>query len=455
MGFRPSELVGTLIVDSEGYVYGHVIRVDIRPEGPVFKIKSLKNVQESVPDIDALKQDLLRDLKEKSSVSNVQELYEFVAKELKIQSVTENDLINYAKLKEVKIHMKEVLREVEEDKPDIYLSDVEAINKSELGSCILVKTPIEATIRGVEPQKTVLYQKEESLRGKLVIDSTGKILGKVHSILMDAEGLSIQVSKDGIVTKLIPDMNSLKKMVFSEKTLKGLIKDMESLGFEQPQDLTDEKLLAYAKMKGYDIPTRLISSKTVLLYKSSVPWHQIRKIGDVILLNKTLLEVFMEESKMEEPKSIAVYPTELTQKPRLPSIQVKEPPISFLTKLGSFAVGVYIGTFLMVFIGLVPYIGALFSGGVAGYLAKDWKRGALAGLLSGLLGSLIITVILRLLLPIGLEGFLGMILSRFNPELIKEILKYAISESFLYFEILVNSLIGLIGGLFLGFLKSR
>jgi len=448
--FRPSELVGALVVDFEGYIYGHVVKVDIKPEGPVFKVKSLMSVQESVPDIDALK----KVLQEKFSISNVQELYRFIAKELKIQSVTENDLISYAKLKEVKIPMREVLREVEEEKPDIHLSDIEAINRSELGSCILVKTPVEATIRSIEPQKAALYQKEESLRGKLVVDNTAKILGKVHGILMSADGLSVQVGKDGMVTKLIPDMNSLKKRIFSEKTPKEIIKDLESLGFEQPQNLTDDKLLTYAKMRGYEIPTRLESSKTVLLYKSSVPWHQIRKIGDVVLLNKTLLEDLTEESKMEEPKPI-VYSTDLTQKPSRPSAQVRESPISFLTKPGSFAFGVYAGTFLMIFVGLVPYIGALFSGGVAGYLARDWKKGTIAGFLSGLLGTVLITILLHLLMPIGLENFLVTILPIFTQDTIEGILNSATSEAFLYFGSLVNALIGLIGGLFLGFFKSR
>ncbi|MCP8315645.1 MAG: hypothetical protein H3Z51_02120 [archaeon] len=451
MEFRPSELVGALVVDFEGYIYGHVVKVDIKPEGPVFKVKSLKSIQESVPDIDALK----KILQEKFSTSSVQELYRFIAKELKIQSITENDLVNYAKLKEVKIPMREVLREVEEEKPDIHLNDLEAMNKSELGGCIFVKTPMEAMIRSIEPQKVAPYQKEENLRGKLVIDNTAKILGKVHGILMSAEGLSVQVGKDGMVTKLIPDMNSLKKKIFSERTPKELIKDMESLGFEKPQDLTDDKFLTYAKMRSYEIPTRLESSKTVLLYKSSVPWHQIKKIGDVVLLNKTLLEDFMGESRMEEPKPVEVYSTDLTQKPSRPGVQVRESPISFLTKPGSFAFGVYAGTFLMIFVGLVPYIGALFSGGVAGYLARDWKKGAIAGLLSGLLGTVIITVLLRLLMPIGLENFLVTILPIFTPGTIEGILKSATSEAFLYFGSLVNALVGLIGGLFLGLFKSR
>ena len=450
MEFRPSELVGTLVVDFEGYIYGRVIKVDIGPEGPVFKIRCLKNVQKSMPDIDALKQDLLRDLKEKFNVSNVQEIYEFIAKELKIQSVTENDLISYAKLKEVKIPMKEVLREVEEEKPDIRLDDVKTINKSELGSCILVKTPIEAMMRGIEPQEPVLYQSEESLRGKIVIDNTAKILGKAHSFMMSAEGLSIQVGKDGMVTKLIPDMSSLKKRIFSEKTSKEIIKDMESLGFDQPQDLNDDKLLTYAKMRGYEIPTRLESNKTILLYKSSVPWHQIRKIGDVVLLNKTLLEVFMEEPKTKE-----VYSMDLTQNsPRL-SVQARESPISFLTKPGSFAIGIYIGTLLMISIGLVPYIGALFSGGVAGYIARDWKRGAMAGLISGLLGTVMISMILHSLFLIGLEGLLDIILPSSTLDAVIGILRYATSEAFLYFGSMANAIVGLIGGVSLGFFKGR
>ncbi|MEM2872880.1 MAG: hypothetical protein QXD82_01780 [Nitrososphaerales archaeon] len=455
MEFRPSELVGALVVDSEGYIYGHVVKVDIKPEGPFFKVKSLKSVQEQVPDIDALRQTLLRDHKEKHGISNVQELYKFIANELKIQSLTENDLINYAKLKEVKMPMREVLREVEEEKPDIRLNDVEAMNRSDLGSCILVKNPIESTIRGIEPQKALPYQKEENLKGKHVIDNSAKILGKVHGILMSPEGLSIQVCKEIMVTKLVPDISQLKKRIFSEIRPKELVKHMESLGFEQPQDLTDDKIVEYAKMRGYEIPTNLVSNKTVFLYKSSVPWHQIRKIGDVVLLNKTLLELFVEEPKTEEPKPIEVYSKDLAQKPYSSSVQAREYPVPSQMGLGSFAYGTYIGTLLMIFVGLLPYIGALFSGGVAGYLVKDWKRGAAAGLLSGLLGTLAIAIILHLLLPIGLKDFLAVSLPSFILNATIEILYYATSEAFLYFQSLVNALMGFIGGLFLGFLKSR
>lgn len=229
MEFSPSELIGALVVDSEGYIYGHAVKVDIKPEGPFFKVKSSKIVREQVPDVEELKQVLLRDHKEKHGISNVQELYKFIANELKIHSITENDLVNYAKLKEVKIPMKETSREVEEEKPDIHLNDVEVMNKSDLGSCILVKSPIESTIRGIEPQKTLPYQKEGSLKGKLVIDNSAKILGKFHSILMSPEGLSVQVYKEIMVTKLVPDMNQLKKRIF-EKKPKELIKHMASLG---------------------------------------------------------------------------------------------------------------------------------------------------------------------------------------------------------------------------------
>ncbi len=448
-------MIGALVVDSEGYIYGHVVKVDIKPEGPFFKVRSSKSVKEQVPDVEELKQVLLKDHKEKHGISNVQELYKFIANELKIHSITENDLVNYAKLKEVKIPMKEVSREVEEEKPDIRLNDVEVMNKSDLGSCILVKNPIESMIRGIEPQKTLPYQKEESLKGKLVIDNSAKILGKFHSILMSPEGLSIQVYKEIMVTKLVPDMNQLKKRIFSERRPKELVKHMASLGFEQPQDLTDDKIVAYAKMRGYEIPTNLVSSKTVFLYKSSVPWHQIRKIGDVVLLNKTLPEVFVEESKTEEQKPMEVYSKVIAKKPYPSSMQEGEFTSLFRTGLESFLYGTFIGTLLMILIGLFFYVGALFSGGVAGYLAKDWKRGAAAGLLSGLLGTMIITMILHLLLPIGLKDFLAMSLPSFILNATMEILNYATSEAFLYFQSLANALIGFIGGLLLGFLKGR
>ncbi|MGB9659987.1 MAG: hypothetical protein ACPLY9_05675 [Nitrososphaerales archaeon] len=227
------------------------------------------------------------------------------------------------------------------------------------------------------------------------------------------------------------------------------------MGFEQPQDLNDDKIVTYAKMKGYEIPTNLVSSKTVFLYKSSVPWHQIKKIGDVVLLNKTLPEVFVEESKTEEPKHIEDYSKVIAKKPYPSSIQEREFLGLSQTGLESFSYGTFIGTLLMIFIGLFPYIGALFSGGVAGYLTKEWKRGAIAGILSGFLGTLIITIILHLLIPIGLKDFLSLSLPSFILNATMDFLNYATSEAFLYSQSLVNALMGLIGGLFIGFLKYR
>ncbi|MGQ9719241.1 MAG: hypothetical protein ACUVWK_05335 [Nitrososphaerales archaeon] len=453
MEFKPVELIGAMVVDSEGYVYGRAAKIEIRPEGPAFKIVSVKTIKESIPDIDALTQGLLEDFKSKYSIFSIQELYKFIAKELKVQSVTENDLMSYAKLKEITIPIKEVSRDVEEEKPSIRLDDIEAMNKSEFGSCILLKTPIEATMRGLEPNKPVLYQDEESLKEKLVIDNVGRILGKVHGIVMGAEGLRVVVSKESVVKKLVPDMILLKKKLLSENTTRDIVKDMEILGFKNPEELTDEKLVAYAKMRGYEIPSRLESVKAILLYKTSVPWEQLGRIGDVVLLKRTLPDIFEEELKAEESISITARLGTSAQKSRL---QIGTTSISFLTRPGSFALGMYLGTFLTIFIGFVPYVGALFSGGVAGYLARGWARGAIAGFFSCLLGTIILALISPLLLSMGLADFLGMILA-YLPSSVVDAIKemfYAVSYLFPYTLVLINASIGLVGGLIIGLIKS-
>jgi sporulation protein YlmC with PRC-barrel domain len=449
--FKPVELIGSMVVDSEGYVYGRVAKIEIRPEGPAFKITSVKTIKESIPDIDALTQSLLEDFKSKYSIFSIQELYKFVAKELKVQSVTENDLISYAKLKEITIPIKEVSKDVEEEKPSIRLDDIEAMNKSEFGSCILLKTSIEAMMRGIEPNKPVLYQDEESLKEKLVIDNSGKILGKVHGIVMGAEGLRVVVSKESVVRKLVPDMVLLKKKLLSENTTRDIVKDMKNLGFQSPGELTDEKLVAYAKMRGYEIPTRLESVKAILLYKTSVPWEQLGRIGDVVLLKKTLPDIFEEESRAEELTPISARIGTSAQKPH---IQIGATPISFLTRPGSFALGVYLSTFLTIFISFVPYVGALFSGGVAGYLARGWARGAIAGFFGCLLGTIILALISPFLLSMGLADFLGMILSYLPSSVVDAITEMLYTVSYSFPLILINASIGLVGGLIIGLIKS-
>ncbi|MCP8318318.1 MAG: hypothetical protein L6N95_00635 [Candidatus Methylarchaceae archaeon HK01B] len=456
MELIPAELRGALVVDSEGYINGSVVKIEIKPEGPIFNIKSTKNVKELVPDTDVLEQVLIKDLKNKFAVSTVQDLYRYVAKELKVESINENDLVNYAKLKKMTIPIKEVSIEVEEEKPYIYMDDIEAVNRSEFGNCIVLKTPIEAKIRGVELQKTPLYQDEESLKEKFVIDNKAKILGKVHSFVMSAKGLGIRVGREGTLTKLVPDIDSLKKTIFTDNIPRDVMREMASLGIEQPRDMTDEKLIAYAKMKGYEIPKRVITIKTELFYRDSVFWRNIKKIGDVILLNGTLAEDFEEESNIEESEPInlntIITKPEVNQKSRSPSLRNHRFPVSFsfITRPEKLLLGIYVGILLMVFLGLIPYLGALLCGVIAGYMAKGWRSGAMAGLIVGLAGTLILALILRLLLPVGLGDFLSTILPDFILNDIIQIFSYE-ENVFLFYRILVNALIGTSGGFLLGY----
>ena len=462
MEFKPAELIGAMIVDSEGYIYGNVTKIEIEPKGPIFKIRSVKNVRELMPDINILKQDLIKYLKEKNNLNNMQELNRFVARELKVESITENDLVNFAKLKGLTIPIKEVSMDVEEEKPGISMDNIKAVFKSEFGTCILTKTPIEAKIRGIEPKEALVFQEEESLKGKDVIDTHAKILGKVHSFVMSVEGLGIKVSKKGMVTKLISDIDELKKTLFRDRSSREIKRDMASFGFEQPQNFTDEKLIAYAKIKGYEIPKRVISNKTTLLYKDSVFWDDIKNIGDVVLLNGTLTETFEEETGKEiEPVNVNVN-VNVIPEPQKPKPTRSSPSTSmmrdfsfstFLAGQERVLMGVYVGTLLIVLIGLVPYIGALLAGAVAGYIARGWRNGAVAGTVSCLAGTLILVLIIRLLMP-GLGDFLGMILPDFILEWMLGILNYATQDVFIYTQGLANTIIGFLTGSLFGYIKE-
>jgi hypothetical protein len=83
---------------------------------------------------------------------------------------------------------------------------------------------------------------------------------------------------------------------------------------------------------------------------------------------------------------------------RSPSPSLSEPypssgPMQSRPK-GSIGLGAFVGFLLLIFIGVIPILGALIAGFVAGLIARGAGRGAVAGFVAGILGAVIVALLL-------------------------------------------------------------
>lgn len=71
------------------------------------------------------------------------------------------------------------------------------MNETDLGTCILLKEPVEARIRNLDLSegKSVKVNSLNDLYGKLVIDKNARILGNVSEVFVGLKGFSFRISK--------------------------------------------------------------------------------------------------------------------------------------------------------------------------------------------------------------------------------------------------------------------
>ena len=91
-----------------------------------------------------------------------------------------------ARAKESRIH-----------KLTLKLDMIESMNETDLGTCILLREPVEARIRNIDlsEEKPIKFNTLNELYGKLVVDRKARILGNVSEVLIGIRGYSFRISK--------------------------------------------------------------------------------------------------------------------------------------------------------------------------------------------------------------------------------------------------------------------
>lgn len=282
---HPEEFLGSLVIDSEGYIYGKTRKPEIRPDRIVLEVYRERTVEDSHPDIPALQNILVSMIKKTFGKPTMQDLYAQIRRETTKTQLSDEELLEYAKRKGVSIPMIKGSRIIEEKKGAVESPDIEAIGKTDLGVCILLKKPLEAAQRGLRSAKPVPFRPFHELGPKMIIDSRARIIGHAADIFLNSVGEpQIKLKKQGTVEQEVPDIQALESYLLSQGEKKDRLYKVVADAYHLKQ-VTPDHLVSWARQQGYQIPTKKAHEKRELEFQYLLPWKAIRKIGDVVLLD--------------------------------------------------------------------------------------------------------------------------------------------------------------------------
>ena len=295
----------TLVVDSEGYICGRVASFEIRPDKVMLKLYKEVEEEQSVVDVERLREELMLALFGKAGPKLEKKLYNRIRKELRLPSkspIGEAELVSFARMLGLDIPVKTVKTKRREDVEEpIDLDMVDCMSETPLGKCIILKEPVEAERKGVEILDYVPYKSTAEIRGMMVIDSEAKIIGHAERILI-GKPLGLRIAVETVKETEVVDMEALWQTIMAhfkkpEKFYERLCKD---LGI-RPEEITEQHIIEWAERVGMPIPKRT-ETAVVKEMTLDIPWTVIKKIGEVILLNRTLEELRMRSMPILAPE---------------------------------------------------------------------------------------------------------------------------------------------------------
>jgi len=308
----------TLVVDSEGYICGRVASFDIQPDRVLLRLYKEVEEEQSVVDVERLKEELMLALFGKAGPKLEKKLYNRIRKDLKLPSknpIGEAELVNYARMMALDIPMKTIKKKTRRDVEEpVDLDMVDCMSETPLGKCIILKEPVEAERRGVEILDYVPYKGTAEIKDMMVIDSEAKIIGHAERILI-GKPLGLRISVETVKETEVVDMEALWQAIMlhfrkPEKFYERLSKDFGI----RPEEITEQHIIAWAERVGMPIPKRT-ETAVVKEMTLDIPWTVIKKIGDVILLNRTLEELRTRSMPILAPERREAAPAPSEPKP--------------------------------------------------------------------------------------------------------------------------------------------
>jgi len=308
--YREDELLDSVTVDSEGYIYGKVGKISIKENEASLLVYEARPDEKTVVDVEVIKEELLKRSKPTFSAKlqklpPKEVLAENLRKELGLKPdalLDDQHYLKYAELAGIQIPYKKASEERKEPKGNVRLQDIVAIGVSTIGTknssdvmrIVLLREPREASFRKIPVQKTVPFRNTDSVKDKLVIDAKGLALGYLDSVVLfqNTPGIRIYAMKptDSVsLSWLIKYLDNLGRPDIVE----ALLKYFRIETGDHVYRMTRSELEGFMQKTKlvFKVPDELLIDRSLKEFVMDIPWDMIAKIGDVIILRKTLAEL--------------------------------------------------------------------------------------------------------------------------------------------------------------------
>jgi sporulation protein YlmC with PRC-barrel domain len=303
--YREDELLGATIIDSEGYVYGKVEKVNIEEDEVVLLAYEEKPDLKTVADFTSLKEELLKGVKttfgsKLRRATPMDILAENIRKELGLrldEQLNDEHYQKYAERLGVSVPRVKATVERKEQKGTVSLDEIKTIRITVIGKekgtkvikVILLQEPKEAAFRRIPIQEKVSYRSTDAIKDKPVLDAEGNALGYVDSIVLfqGMPGIRVYVSKMSgqvslsLLTKYLEESGQSNAAALVRKHLIDPESHRYTVEIEQLEDFMQQKKITFR------LPESVMASQSAREFVADIPWDEIQKIGDVVLLKST------------------------------------------------------------------------------------------------------------------------------------------------------------------------
>lgn len=311
-----SELCDTTVVDSEGYILGKIESLRIEPKEIFIKLYGTEKDKKQIIDRNALNERLSKIMParkntflEKTFESRYRpqepDINKIVREQLGLnpsEPVTEEQVARYAVSLGLGIPYTITESETQTDKGSIPWSLVDRVGSSDSGKCVILKEPYEARRRNIEVRDSVPYRSKIELEGKLVVDVEAKPIGTARDLLIGTT-LGILVDKESYKLEESFDMDLLIRSLIPSR-----FRNFEEFKKKIGKDLKKKtvgiaEISAWCKKYNISLPVKR-QTRIVTDFELSVEWKDIAKIGDVIILSRTIEDLAQDQKSQKNMELI-------------------------------------------------------------------------------------------------------------------------------------------------------
>jgi len=308
--YREDELIEASVIDSEGYIYGKVEKINIKENEIILIVHESKPDVKTVVDVGALESEFLKRVKltfgeriQRLPPTDV--LAKNIRKELGLgleETLTEDSYVKYAERLGISVPYKKIMGDRKEPKGTINLGEIKTIKTSVLGTekgsavikAILLHEPREASFRKIPIQKKVVYQNTDALKDKLVFDSDGTAVGYVDSIVLfkNSPGIRVYSTKvTGMVS--LSWLDRYLEQIGRPDVSEAIKRHFRIERGTHVYQIRREELEDFMQKTGlsFTLPEDVLFDQSVKEFLMDIPWDAVQKIGDVVLLRLTLAEL--------------------------------------------------------------------------------------------------------------------------------------------------------------------